>query len=90
MIVDVLKRFRAGYRLLGRCDIPPLSSDSVEVMDAGARKRWSAAKGHDIPTGHRFRVLRVHDGGQVALVPLGNAKPQVLPGWAPAKRHRGR
>lgn len=89
-MVDVLKRQRSGYRLLGRCDIPPLSGDSVEVMDAGTRKRWNAAKGHNVPTGHRFRVLRVPNGGRVVLIPLENAKPEVLPGWAPAKDLRAR
>lgn len=88
--MDVLRRLRSGYRLLGRCDIPALSGDSVEVMDAGARKRWSPAKGHNLPTGHRFRVLRVPNGGQVALILLDNAKPEVLPGWAPVKVQRAR
>lgn len=88
--MDVLKRYRSGYRLLGRCEIPALSSDSVEVMGVSTRKRWTPAAGHDIPAGHRFRVLRVPNGGRMALIPLENAKPEVLPGWIPAKGQRAR
>lgn len=86
MIVDVLKRQCSGYRLLGRCDVPALSTDFVEVIDPGS-KRWSPMSRHARPAGHRFRVIRsTLCGGGIGLVPYEDARPEVLPGWVPASR----
>ncbi|HEY4252193.1 MAG TPA: hypothetical protein VGM87_13355 [Roseomonas sp.] len=89
MIMDVLKRQPSGYQLLGRCDVPALSSDFVEVIASG--DQWSPLSRRERPSGHRFRVVRTtRAGGGIALVPYEDARPDVLPGWTPAAGRRGR
>lgn len=90
MIVDVLERQPSGYSLLGRCDVPALSSDFIEVIDPGSRRRWSPMSLHGRPSSHRFRVIRTTlAGSRIALVPYADASPEVLPGFRPAKPAHG-
>lgn len=91
MIVDVLKRQPSGYSLLGRCDVPALSSDFIEVIDPGSRRRWSPTSLQGRPSSHRFRVVRsTLAGSRIALVPYEDASPEVLPGFKPVKAKRNR
>lgn len=89
MIVDVLKSQPSGYQLLGRCDVPALSSDFIEVIDPGARRRWSPVSPYGRPSSHRFRVVRTTlAGSRIALVPYEDASPEVLPGFKPVRARR--
>ena len=85
MKVDVLRSQPSGYELLGRCDIPALSSSYIEVMESVDQRQWSPARGHEAPRGHRFHVVRPGPAGaDMALVLIDGADPEILPGWTPA------
>jgi hypothetical protein len=88
--VDVLRRGDAAVQLLGTCELPRLSADIIEVLHCGGET--DVARGTlRPPEAHRFAILRSTEaeGERLALMPEGDARPEVLPAWQPAEDATG-
>lgn len=84
--VDVFRRGDAALQLLGTCELPRLSADIIEVLhccDEADLARGTLRP----PEAHRFAILRTAEaeGERLALMPEGDARPEVLPAWQPAE-----
>lgn len=81
--VDVFRRGDAALQLLGTCELPRLSADMIEVLHCCGEA--DVARGTlRPPEAHRFAILRTAEE-RLALMPEGDARPEVLPAWQPAE-----
>jgi hypothetical protein len=86
MLIQVFRRNDGTLLLLGSCQLSHVSSDTLEVVPPITDPAWWLAGNARLLDTHRFDVLRLTDaeGERPVLVPCGDARPDVLPGWRPA------
>lgn len=81
--VDVFRRGDAALQLLGTCELPRLNADIIEVLHCCGEADLARGTLRP-PEAHRFAILRSSEGERLALMPEGDARPEVLPAWQPA------
>lgn len=83
--VGVFRRGDAALQLLGTCELPRLSADIIEVLHCAGEVDAILGTLRP-PEAHRFAILRTAEaeGERLALMPEGDARPEVLPAWRPA------